>query len=209
MSSTAVASTAVAIVPAAETNKKTFLPTNSNLKLWTVEKFKQDIEFSKNPTIEFECAICYKSISKTFFQCNEPCNKLFHTHCVEQMMEQAEEAAYDEDKDAHHRCCYCRRDTDMTNYFLQLLARRLITLRKGGYIVHDALKQVASQIQNGINENEDGTSDDSYKIYETLDVSHVKKPKQSKRTAFKKNSAVRQMSKPRISVKRNIGGRRR
>jgi hypothetical protein len=208
MSSVALANNA-AVVAAKTKIQKTFLSTKSNLKLWTVENYKQSCEFSNNPSIDFECAICYKSISKTFFQCNEPCNKLFHTHCVEQMMEQAEEAAYEEDKDAHHRCCYCRRDTDMNNYFLQLLARRLLTMRTGGYDVSEALNQVVDQIQDGINENEDGSSDDSYNIYEIRDIAHMKKPKQSKRTAFKKNNAARQMSKPRISVKRNIGGRRR
>ncbi len=48
---------------------------------------------SKIISTELECFICYKKINKRYFQCGSPCSKVFHTGCIEKMMEQTEESA--------------------------------------------------------------------------------------------------------------------
>jgi len=149
---------------------------------------------------DLECAICYKPITKTFINCSEPCKKVFHVSCMEQMMDQTEEQANEMGQNAEHKCCYCRRDFDINEYYLQLLARRLMTLKAGGYHVYDALEEVRKQMK------ENDGKDIEYDIYEIRDVSYQKKPKQSNRAVFEKKTASHQ---PRIRVKQNIGGRRR
>jgi hypothetical protein len=159
--------------------------------------------FIKTGCKEVECSICYKPVGKLFFACSAPCNKVFHTSCMEKAMEQTEEAAYDEDEEAQHRCCYCRRNISVDSYQLQLLARHLLTLRSQGHDVRDALKKVETQLKTGIYDEEF-----SYEIFEVRDVDYYqKKPKQSKRAEYQKKTL--QKKEPRIRVKQNIGGRRR
>jgi hypothetical protein len=120
---------------------------------------------------------------------------------MEQMMEQAEEAAWQEDKEVEHKCCYCRREINVEKYCLQLVARRLVTLHKGGYEVKDAMKMIKKQMLDEELEEEDI----EYNIYELHDTHFIKKPKQSKRVDYKKA----QQKPKRITIKQNIGGRRR
>jgi hypothetical protein len=122
---------------------------------------------------------------------------------MEKTMEQTEEAAYDADEEAHHRCCYCRRDINVNKYELQLFARHLLTLRANGHDVHDALKKIETQMKTGVYDDEI-----VYEIFEIRDVIyHQKKPKQSKRAEYQKKTL--KPKQPRIRVKQNIGGRRR
>jgi len=122
---------------------------------------------------------------------------------MEKTMEQTEEAAYHADQEAHHRCCYCRRDINVDSYQLQLFARHLLTLRAQGHDVHDALKNVETQLKTGVYEDEF-----SYEIFEVRDINyHQKKPKQSKRAEYQKTPL--KIKQQRIRVKQNIGGRRR
>lgn len=152
--------------------------------------------------LEQDCAICYKKINKKYFECSAPCGKVFHTSCIEKMMEQIEETANETDEDANFRCCYCRRDIDVDNYMLQLFANHLITLDKTSYDVRDAMKRVAFLMKT----NEKPDEDESFDYYQLIRyVNYMKKPKQPKRQILKK-----QLHSPRqFRVKQNIGGRRR
>lgn len=185
-------------IAAASSNK-------THLRLLTLKMYLEHIDKNNliNEPRELECAICYKQISNTFFACDDPCTKTFHTSCMEKTIEQTEETAYEEDEEAHHRCCYCRRDFDLDQYCNQLFARRLQTLSASGYNVDDALDHLKKVI-NG----EEHDEDYEYSIYEIRDeVSFMKKPKQAKRSEFKKKMRTNKM--PRAFIKQNIGGRRR
>jgi hypothetical protein len=69
---------------------------NSNMLLMTTIK--------NAPCVEMDCDICYKKINKKFFQCGAPCGKVFHTGCIEKMLEQIEESAIDVDEEPNFRC---------------------------------------------------------------------------------------------------------
>ncbi len=164
----------------------------SNMDIFTI---------NKHTYVELECSICYTPIKKYFAQCSAPCNKVFHTNCMEKMVEQTEENAYEEDKEAEHKCCYCRRCIDISRYGLLDVARQLLCLKRGGYYVSQALRQVKQQLQNGENDDDD----EAYNVYYMERIHYQKKPKQAKRMPFQK----RITKQPRIHIKQNIGGRRR
>jgi hypothetical protein len=151
---------------------------------------------NKNTYVELECSICYKSIQKSFAKCSAPCGKMFHTTCMEKMIEQTEENAYAEDKEAEHKCCYCRRSIDVNRYSLLDVVRRLMCLQRGGYDVREAQQQVKKALDTNTDE------DISYNIYFPLHTHYVKKPKQAKRSSFKQSTTKK-------INKQNIGGRRR
>ena len=156
---------------------------------------------SKIKKCELYCDICYKKINKTYFQCGSPCSKVFHTNCIEKMMEQIEESANETDDEPNYRCCYCRRDIEINNYLLQLFAQKLIAIHGETHDIRDALKEVEYKISR----NEYLEEDESLIIYELINISYIKKPKQSKRQILKKRVCM-----PRkIIIKQNIGGRRR
>jgi len=157
------------------------------------------VMIEKNAYVTMECSICYKPVQKAFAKCSEPCSKVFHTTCFEKIIEQTEIAAAEEDVEADHKCCYCRRSIDVNRYALQDVARRLICLRRGGYYVNEALKQVKKELLNN-----DYDQDGPYHIYFSHSIYYEKKPKQAKRSAPKKIT-----KQPRIHVKQNIGGRRK
>jgi hypothetical protein len=166
--------------------------TNSNITLMK--------SFTKS-CVDLECAICYKPINKTYFECGAPCSKTFHTGCMDKMMEQIEETADDSDEEPMYRCCYCRRDIDSDNYMLQLFAKQLITLQSCSHDVTDALSRVEYLIEN----NQKPDEDESFEYYELRDNTFIQKPKQPKRQILKKH-----VHKPRQNrIKQNIGGRRR
>jgi len=167
--------------------------TESNPILYTI---------AKNTCSSRECSLCYKPITKTFFACSAPCNKIFHVSCMEQSMEQTEQAAWEADEDPQHKCSYCRRQIDVEKYMLHLMARRLFTLKAGGHEVSTSIQLIKNQLKTGILEDDDF----EYAIYEIRDTFYVKKPKQSKRAECKKKPAH---MKQRITIKHNIGGRRR
>ena len=136
-----------------------------------------------------------------FFQCGAPCNKVFHVSCMEQMIERTEEAAWEEDKEAEHKCCYCRRQIDTDLYQLQLFVRHLSTLRASGcYDVSRAFKQVSDQLTKG-----EMDEDIEYEIFEIRRIYYEKKPKHAKKADAKKPVH----HAPRMRIKQNIGGRRR
>ena len=152
-------------------------------------------------TCELECSVCFKGIQKTFFKCGAPCGKIFHASCMEQMIERTNEVAWGEDKEAEHKCCYCRREINIDSYILQRFTRHLNTLKASGcWEVSTALGQIRDQLISG-NFNEDL----EYQLFEIHRIYHEKKPKQTKRTLAKKQP----IKQPRMRVKQNIGGRRR
>ncbi len=158
--------------------------------------------------MDLECAICYKKINRTYFVCSSPCNKVFHTACMDKMMEQTEEAAYEANAEAVHKCCYCRRTIGLRNYRIQLFVRHLSVLRNMGYYdVSDALRKLktAYDFVYVPGKNDKPEEDESYEIYEIRDNNYIKKPKEAKRAIFKKTI----QKQPRIHIKQNIGGRRR
>jgi hypothetical protein len=142
---------------------------------------------------ETECAICYKRINNKVFICPEPCGKTFHPTCMEKMIDQIEENAWqesgdDDEKDPEYRCCYCRREFDIQNHDIEIFMRHLMGLKAGGYDVNEAIIQAHNNVNDL--ENGDGYDDDDdesfeYNIYIPLDKTFVKKPKQAKRSLFK------------------------
>ena len=167
------------------------LKTESNILLQVIPR---------NTCTELECAICYAPIKKVYFMCSAPCNKVFHTNCLEQAMEQTQETALDADEEPEHKCCYCRRQIDVDHYLLQLYGRYLKTLgASGAYDISEAMELVKEQLQNGqVDDNAE------YIIYELRDKYYQKKPKQAKNQIKQKTTSV-----PRMRIKQNIGGRRR
>jgi hypothetical protein len=169
-----------------------FAKNQSKMDLFTV---------NNNTAADMECSICCKAIQKTFFRCGAPCNKIFHISCMEQMIERTEEAAWEEDKEPEHKCCYCRRQIDIDLYLLQRIARHFSTLKASGcYDVSRAFNQIKAQINEGELDEEI-----EYEIFEIKRIYYEKKPKQSKKAAAKKPIH----HAPRMRVKQNIGGRRR
>ena len=164
--------------------------TQSNMEVFMI---------AKNSYVELECSICYKPVKKAFVQCSAPCKKVFHVSCMDKMLEQTEAAADEEEVEAEHKCCYCRRCIDVNNYALQEVARQLMCLKRGGYDVGEALQQIKKDLYK--NEDEE---DVPYNIYYNQRIFYEKKPKQAKRSAPKKST-----KQPRIHIKQNIGGRRR
>ncbi len=111
------------------------------------------------------------------------------------MVTQTETSAYEEDTEADHKCCYCRRCIDINRYGLLDVVRQLMCLKRGGYYVNEALQQIKRQLQN--DEDED---DSTFNVYYVERVHYQKKPKQAKRMQrmpFQKR------------IKQNMGGRRR
>jgi hypothetical protein len=176
---------------------------NSNMEIYTIPK---------NTCVTMECSICYTPIKKYFAQCSAPCNKIFHTSCMEKMIIETEAAADEENKEAKHKCCYCRRSIDIRQYDLQEIGRQLLCLKRGGYDVIEALQHVQTQFAKMIEpkmiepkmiEPADG-EDVWYNVYYTTTTHFQKKPKQTRRSARQKIN-----KQPRIHLKQNIGGRRR
>ncbi len=129
-----------------------------------------------------ECAICYKRIYNKVFVCTEPCNKTFHPSCLDKMIEQLEETAYENEYKPNYRCCYCRREMDMKNYSLEILMRHLLELKGQGYYVDDAIQQAIynSSLEPG---SEDFMDTFEYAIY--VPTVSFKIPKQSNKSAYK------------------------
>lgn len=167
---------------------------------------------NKRTGIDLECAICCKSVNSGFFQCSEPCGKVFHQSCMLKCMDATIDSAYQNDIDVQQRCCYCRRGINPNVVTLQIFARELHTLNSGGgYDVSDALKQIYQRLTSGdVDSAFDETGeyiDRTYEIYSIIYIEYIKRPKQSKNAEFKKN-AQRKQSK-RVGIKQNIVGRRR
>jgi hypothetical protein len=98
-------------------------------------------------TQDVECAICFKNICNKVFVCSEPCNKTFHPACLEKMVDQLEETAWEEEKKPDYRCCYCRREFDLRFYQNEIFGRYLLGLKAGGYDVSDAMQQLCKKLE--------------------------------------------------------------
>jgi hypothetical protein len=160
------------------------------LSLLSLMELKDEEPFCQNKDEDIECAICYKRIynqKNKVFVCSDPCNKVFHPSCMERMIEQIDESAYQADEDAHYRCCYCRRDFDINYYNLELFMRELLGLKaSGGYYVDDVIKQATKHyltLPDDIAEEQPEPF--SYEIVTLISLAHIKKPKQSKNALFK------------------------
>ena len=160
---------------------------------------------SKIKKVGLECDICYKRINKTYFRCGSPCSKAFHTGCIEKMMEQTEESANETDDEPNYRCCYCRRDIEINNYLLQHFSQKLIAMHGETHDIREALKKNVYMMMMGEYKYDYLEDGESLTIYELIDTSYIKKPKQPKRQILKK----RVCNPPKIRIKQNIGGRRR
>jgi hypothetical protein len=151
-----------------------------------------------NDCHDTECAICYKRITNKVFICSEPCGKTFHPACMEKMIDQIEENAWqegdDEDKQTEYRCCYCRREFDIQNHDIEIFMRHLLGLKAGGYDVSEAIIQAHNNVNALGGEVDDSTFE--YNIYIPFDKTYIKKPKQAKRAAFKKTKQT--FKQPRV-----------
>ena len=157
-----------------------------------------------------ECSICYGRINNNMYVCTEPCNKLFHSECLEKIMDQQEDDFY-----ANHdmaeiltknlkpqiRCAYCRREINADAFILDNTFRELLHLRAGGYNVSEALSKVVNA-RGKMGDEE--TFDIEYFI--NLDCSYSKRPKQSFRASYKKSQPKKQ--RPTLFYKRFITSRR-
>jgi len=202
------------------TTTKYKVQSTNHLKMNGVSKTSEMVLIHTKSRHHLECSVCYKSINATFFKCSNPCNKVFHVNCIEQMIEQTRESAYEMDTKAHHRCCYCRRDIDINKVRLNLFARFLQTLESGySYDASTALKHVQKKLKkkdkpfdNSTTESEDDDDDDdesSYEIYQLTSIQRIEKPKQSKNAEFKNIAKNPSKNRRHIVIKQNIGGRRR
>lgn len=127
----------------------------------------------ENGYIGIECAICYKRINTNVFICTEPCNKMFHPSCLQKVLEQTEETfePNDENEEPKHSCCYCRREYDMENYYMEVYLRELKGLQAGGYYVMNAINKL----------KEDGVvTNGAYEIHLLHDTEDDIKPKNQK-----------------------------
>lgn len=99
-------------------------------------------EEAHNKPSRIECNICYKSINKVAFVCTEPCNKVFHLDCIERMLNEIKLSARQAYQVPIYRCCYCRRHLNLLQYSVEKFIHNLHQLKKEGYIVKNAIKQV-------------------------------------------------------------------
>ena len=127
----------------------------------------------ENGYIGIECAICYKRINTNVFICSEPCNKMFHPSCLQKVLQQTEDTfeSDDENEEPKHSCCYCRREYDMENYYMEVYLRELKGLQAGGYYVMNAINKL----------KEDGVvTNGAYEIHLLHDTEDDIKPKNQK-----------------------------
>ena len=169
------------------------------MSLLPLSVLKCEEPFCQTPDAIIECAICYKRIYNKVFVCTEPCNKTFHPDCLDKMIEQLEETAYENEIKTSYRCCYCRREMDMKNHSLEVFMNQLLELKKQGYYVDDAIKQA---IYNSTLEpwSEDFMYTFEYAIY--VPIVSFKTPKQSNKSAYKHINRKPHHSKIRYSKMR-------
>jgi len=174
---------------------------NSNkikYNLLNVSDYKQTFNKSEDP----DCDICYKRISNKIFVCAEPCCKTFHPACLETMIDHLEDNADNEGKEhAFYQCCYCRREFDINQYALDIFVQKLLHFKAHGYSIGNAIETATL---NAITYEDDHNTEYIYAIYMPVNTSFIKKPKQSKRSTFKKTKN-RHMN---VSKKRMPLGRR-
>lgn len=182
------------------------IPSKVRMCLLTLAELKRDTHFCQTEAPEIDCDICYKRIQKNVFVCNEPCNKTFHPACLEKMVDQLEETAWEEEKEIEYRCCYCRREFDFKAYQRELFGRHLLGLKANGYNVNEAIRQLCQEDEAAIAGNEEEEHDKEYSVYVPLDTSYIKKPKAGKRALFKKPTAYQVRS--RKGKKQCVGARR-
>jgi hypothetical protein len=181
--------------------------------LLALADYKRCVSFDHHPTVDkyhsqnqdVECAICFKNISNKVFVCSEPCNKTFHPDCLEKMIDQLEETAWEEEKPTDYRCCYCRREFDFRFYQNEIFGRYLLGLKAGGYNVSDAMWQLQKQNNLPANMVGTGASDeedtDEFEIYLPMNKTYIKKPKQAKR-AVQKGKKTHQFKVKQYCVRR-------
>jgi hypothetical protein len=138
----------------------------------------------KNKVDSLECGICYKHISNKMFICSEPCNKVFHLECLDKMIDRIEDIVDDVSKKPDYRCCYCRRSFDINNYDLTLFTQELLYLKNIGYKINDVLIQAS--FNSVIHGDETNYTEYEYELFTPINISHIKSPKKSKRSEFKR-----------------------
>ena len=90
--------------------------------------------------VKKSCAICYKSINKTYFKCNTPCSKIFHINCIHQLF----------DTKLELKCCYCQRILNFMSYILECQKHFLMTLHHNGLNVKNSLRMITIFLKNDL-----------------------------------------------------------
>jgi hypothetical protein len=130
-----------------------------------------------------ECGICYERItSKTKVVCAEPCNKVFHSFCLDKMIDQIENNNEDL-RDSDFRCCYCRREFDIHQYDLDILIEELKNMKKLGYHIGDSIQLATINSFLWRNTHED--DEDAVIYYNIYKPTHRRIHKQFERAHFK------------------------
>jgi hypothetical protein len=171
--------------------------------LLKVSEYRQTFNTNENP----ECAICYKNINKKVFVCASPCNKTFHTACLETMIDHLEKNAdanadveVGENINVCYKCCYCRREFDINQYELELFLQKLVHYQTHGFHIGSAAETATL---NAATYEDDYDTEYQYDIYMPVDSSHVKMPKVSKRSAVKRGEKKNwQVNKKRMPMGR-------
>lgn len=137
-----------------------------------------------------ECGICYKRIThKTKVMCSEPCNKVFHSACIERMIDQVEQNT-GELNEYDYRCCYCRRVFDIHQYDLDILIQRLIYSKERGCAIGDSIQ--SATLNSFLCRDSDDAEPIDYSIYTPMPRIYKKPYKnQSKRAEFKQIKRAR------------------
>ena len=170
--------------------------------------------FNKSHQKRPECSICFQRINKMAISCSSPCNKVFHASCLERVFEQEQEKQAEEVANgihfySRHRCCYCRRYINIRSYLLKKFAHELIALKNSRcFYVDEALEQVLYNLNIELKytskERENFLEKDTfYEIYEIVNTTRLKIPKQSKHAQYKRTRIPRQN----LIVHRNKNGR--
>jgi len=171
--------------------------------------------FNKSHQKRPECSICYQPINKMAISCSNPCNKVFHSSCLEKIFEQEQETQAEEVDDTKrfystHRCCYCRRYINIRSYTLKKFAHELIALKNSRcFYIDEAFQQVIYNLNIELKYTQK-TRDDFwdketlYEIYELVCTTRIKIPKQSKHAEYKRTRIPRQN----LIIHRNNHGKR-
>jgi len=135
---------------------------------------------STHSNTNFECSICYQSIQKKMFVCSKPCNKVFHSSCLEKQFQLTTDTAYEEDSgEPVFRCCYCRRTTNINIFFIEVFIDNMVTLQNSRCFF---TQDVIDDLRHKIKYDPHGEFNEDYEIYSLHCTRFFKKPKQSKRT---------------------------
>lgn len=175
---------------------------NTRMKLFYTKLLRSSLSYCNT---NFECAICYQSIQKKMFVCSAPCNKIFHSSCLEKQFQQTTDSAYEEYiGEPIFKCCYCRRTTNINVFCMELFIDNMVSLQNSRcFFTQDVIDDLRYKIKY----DPDGEFREDYQIYSLHCTRFFKKPKQSKRTEIG-NKLKSHKKMPRVAVKQRINRNR-